>query len=194
MTTVTEYVWSDTYTRAVHLFDGQTPGRDLEASLVEQFERQPEAVIAAVEKLGERFAAGRVRSPWPLVLRELDQVDRASIRADGKAERALRVRQAEAWIRNAGLHAPTEAECVDELFESRQALLTPWAADDVLRQRMCSLWRELRPIGEQIDRDLAERMAPPGGGGGGRGERVAGVEDGSGRAPVAVPFSVLSGV
>jgi len=48
---MTEHVWHTTYTRAVQAFDGQTPGQQLEASIIEKFEQHPQAVIDAIEKL-----------------------------------------------------------------------------------------------------------------------------------------------
>lgn len=152
-----EYIWADTYTTAVHAFDGQTPGRELEAQIIERFEASPEAVIAAIDKLAERFQAGKVHTPWPLVLRESADVDRTHIIADGRAERERSIRQAEAWIRNAGLHCPTLDDIQHELFEARQALLAPWRHDELLQQRMATLWREMRPTGEQLDAEVAER-------------------------------------
>jgi len=143
-----ELNWQDVYTRAVEAFGGQTPGQQLEAAIVERFESQPAAVVAAIDKLGERFTAGRVHSPWPLVLRELDAAPaRSEIRASDDSERQRSFQQAERYIRQIGYLHQSEQELRDELAYRK------WPADE----RLVELWRLVRPIGERTEREQLER-------------------------------------
>jgi hypothetical protein len=133
--------WEQVYDDAVARFGGQTPGAELEASLVQAFVERPAAVRAAVVKLGDRFASGKVRSPWALMPAELEQgAGRGQVVASESADRERLVRLAERRIANLGHALPSEAELVEELF-GRRALLEPWASDDELRARMVETWR-----------------------------------------------------
>jgi hypothetical protein len=133
--------WQELYDEAVARFGGQTPGAALEASVVAVFVERPAAVHAAVVKLGDRFASGRVRSPWALMLAELEQgAGREQVVASERGDRERLVRLAERRVANLGHVLPSEAELVEELF-GRRALLEPWAHDDELRARMVDLWR-----------------------------------------------------
>ena len=58
-------------------------------------------------------------------------------------------------MHNAGVHFPSESEIVDELFNSR-GLLRDFT-DEATRAEMLSLFRELRPLGEQVEREELER-------------------------------------
>jgi hypothetical protein len=147
-----ELTWKTVYDDAVSAF-GDTPGSDLERRIVEAFERQPLAVQAAIGKLAARYAAGKVRSPWPLVLRELESVDRASVVADSRIEFAQCIRLAETWVRNAGLYAPP-AEVAAELF-GRSGRLHAWRDDPSVRERIASLWLHEQPrvAASYADRD-----------------------------------------
>jgi hypothetical protein len=136
--------WQELYDEGCERFGGQRPGHQLEAELVDAFEQRPATVQAAVAKLADRYQAGKVRSPWPLVLAEIEQ-DRARARhvGDDGADRIQRVRLAERCVVNIGHVLPDEAELVEEIF-GRRALLEPWAGDELLRQRMLALWGQAR--------------------------------------------------
>jgi len=134
--------WHEVYSDAVERFGGQRPGAQLEAELVQAFEQHPAEVQAAIVKLGGRFSAARVRSPWPLVLREVeDAVHRSVVVADTSADRERLIHLAELRVRNIGHVLPDEHELREELF-GRRALLEPWAGDELLVARMLALWRE----------------------------------------------------
>jgi hypothetical protein len=138
--------WQETYDQACSRFGGQRPGHALEQELIEAYEQRPVAFRAAVDKLADRFAAGKVRSPWPLVKAELAQdAQRATIVADDSSERELQVHLAERFIANAGWGLPTEAELVDELF-GRHGKLRAWASDELLVNRMVDAWRRARTV------------------------------------------------
>jgi hypothetical protein len=149
-----ELTWQTVYDDAVSAF-GDTPGAALERSIVEAFERQPLAVQAAIGKLAARFAAGKVRSPWPLVLREIESVDRASVVADSRIEFAQCIRLAESWIRNAGLYCPP-AEVGRELFGDR-GRLHAWRDDADVRRRIAELWIAEQPRAELSIAESRER-------------------------------------
>jgi hypothetical protein len=149
-----EYVWSHVRDRGEELF-GDTPGPKLEATLLEIFEQRPEAVIAAIEKLGKRYAAGKVRSPWPLVLREVEQTGTAEVTTTGKLERNDAIRLAETWIRNAGLYAPWQ-EAKADLFDER-GRLHPWHHDQDLRATIHQIWLDQQPRADQAQQEAVER-------------------------------------
>jgi len=135
--------WQETYDHAVAQFGGQTPGRQLEAELVECFEARPQATQAAIAKVAGQFASGRVFSPWAVLRAELAR-DKARAEVVGRDNeedrlRAVRVRQAERFVAAAGYVLADEGELVDYFF-SRGGWLEPWAGDELLRARMVELW------------------------------------------------------
>lgn len=152
-----EYIWQDLYLDAVQRFGGETPSRTTEAAVIEIFEQRPEHVRAAIDKLAARFADGKIRSPWALILDELnDQADR-NVVADAKQERARAIHLAERWIVNAGLQAPLD-EALDELFGHR-GRLEPWAGDVELRARMVALWEAEQPRMVALEAEQQARWA-----------------------------------
>lgn len=152
-----ELTWASVYDNAVERFAGQTPSRQVEADIIEAFERQPAAVRAAIDKLGERFAKAKVHTPWPLVLRELQAgEDRSSIVASDESERERAVARAERYIVNAGIFLPDEVELVDALFGPHGPLKL-WAGDEALERRLVDLWRAERPRGERVEAEAIER-------------------------------------
>jgi hypothetical protein len=151
--------WRELYDDACTRFGGQTPSRSTEAALVEAFESRPATVQRAVAKLGDRYAARKVHTPWPLVLAELDQdAKRADIVADPDADpgRERQIHLAERYIANAGCFLPTEAELLDELF-GYHGRLKAWADDEPLRRRMVDAWQAARPAAERTEREQLER-------------------------------------
>ena len=138
--------WQEAYDDACQRFGGQRPGNALEQELIEAYEARPVAFQHAVDKLAQRYADGKVRSPWPLVKAELEQdAQRALIVGDDSAERELQIHLAERFIANAGWGLPTEAELVDELF-GRHGKLRAWAGDEPLVNRMVDAWRRARTV------------------------------------------------
>ena len=156
--------WSELLELGRLAFGGQTPGRNLEAELVEAFEHHPAEMHAAIVRLGERFTAGRVHSPWPLVLRELELVDgRLRVVGDEPADLGRLERLAGTWIRNAGLYEPADRGDPDESASLEDAIfgehgpLRAFGEDHALRRRMVGLWRAERPRAARADRELLER-------------------------------------
>src|SRR4029077_1668792 len=98
-------------------------------------------VRAAVVKLGDRFASGKVRSPWALMPAEREQgAGREHVVASEQGDRERLLRLAERRIANLGHQLPSEAELIEELFGKR-ALLEAWAGDCELRARMVETWK-----------------------------------------------------
>jgi hypothetical protein len=77
--------WQNLIDEYTPRFGGQHPGRTLEAELVQHFTHRPNAVLAALDKTATRYAAGKITSPWPIVLLELQHdAKRADIVAKAK--------------------------------------------------------------------------------------------------------------
>ena len=159
--------WEAVRAKAVRGFAGELPRADTESAIIDVFEVMPEAVLAAIVDCTELKAEGKIRSGWAVLHKRLEDAlePGRNVTATLGQDRALRVRQAEAWIRTAGLHCLDEAEVVHELYEARsnghrnssQALLAPWRDDEQLRERIVALWRSERPNGERADLELVER-------------------------------------
>jgi hypothetical protein len=148
--------WEDIRDQASQAF-GETPGPNLEFRLIEAFETRPHHVISTIERITSRVTAGSpIKSPWAIVGHELDNAPKPLTKnpSDTK-ERDLRIRQSEAWIRNAGLYIDVERELVSELFDEG-GQLHPWRSDQ-LEARMVVLWENERPRGEQAERDTVSR-------------------------------------
>ena len=143
-----ELNWRETYDHAVELFGGQTPGAQLEADIVERFESHPADVVASIEKLGVRFASGRIHSPWPLVLRELDSApDRGSITASDESDRARAIHLAERYIATAGMFLPERSRA------RRRAVRRSWPASALAgaQARMVAAWQARQPAAAQVE-------------------------------------------
>src|SRR5262245_23826643 len=84
----TTKTWADVYGEARERFGGQMPGTALEQELIELYEQQPADVISAIEKLAGRYSEGKIRSPWPLLAREVrEQPRREHVAPDVNADR-----------------------------------------------------------------------------------------------------------
>lgn len=157
---MTEYSWAEEFSRATALFAGETPGPIVEQAILDIFEQHPQLVVKAIDQVGASFAAGKIRSGWA-VLRthvETHATPARNATASDSSARTKKISQAEQWLRTCGIHFDRESEVQDEIFFSR-GLLHAWADDIALRGRMLTLWRELRPRGEQLEQEANERAA-----------------------------------
>ncbi len=114
---MTEYNWGHLRETAIANW-GTVPQGQLEADIIEIFEQQPALVTATITKLTTSFNAGKIHSPWAILRKELQQAtspDRTPTVTDA-AERDKTIAKAEQWIRNTGLHYPTENEILNHLF------------------------------------------------------------------------------
>src|SRR5690349_19556959 len=98
---MTTYDWIELRERAIAVFQGDTPGADLEHRIVTHFSEHPGRVRDAIESVGRRVTNGSVRSGWAILLRELDAKP-AKARATDNADRAKAIQKARTWIANAG--------------------------------------------------------------------------------------------
>ena len=121
-TKMTEFNWQEFRNEACRVF-ASYPDAATEQPLLDVFERNPVAVIAAVEKIIGRVQAGKLhgRAGWMIVRREVENIGRPAtdLVATDTGERDRAARLAACWIRNAGMHFDREAEIVDELFREK---------------------------------------------------------------------------
>ncbi len=64
---MTDYHWPDLYERAVQFANGDRPGIELEGRIVEHFEQDPVRVERAIERVGNDYQRGAVRSFWAVL-------------------------------------------------------------------------------------------------------------------------------
>jgi hypothetical protein len=143
---MTTYEWTNIREKAIVGFGGQYPPGTLESIVIEAFWHDPVSVIGAVDRTAERYAQGKVNSPWAYLAKQAGQVLEAApeaVAADtGSRERLVKC--AEAWIRNAGREFDRAEEVEAELFNAG-GILRGFSDDVPLRGRMLNLWRELQP-------------------------------------------------
>ena len=139
MTSVT-VTWSDTYQRACDLFR-EAPGLMLENEIIDHFTRNPDQVIRAIDSVHQRYDAGKIHSPWPILLRELNQRERDQILAktNPHVEQANDERLAMIYIRNVG-HL-FESEILEDLYGTK-GRLERYGDDPALRDRVIAAWKE----------------------------------------------------
>ena len=150
--------WHELYHDALIRFHGDTPSPPLEAQLIDIFRERPAEVQAAITKVADRYAAGKVRSPWPVIKRELDRDQARHLAVAVSADRQRLIELAEHWLTTAGLYMPSDDELLDEVF-GQHGRLKPWASDTELRTRILNLYREHRPRGERAEQDARDRAA-----------------------------------
>lgn len=147
--------WHELLDQAITAF-GDPPGRDLEQRLINAYAEHPSAVQVTLGKVTQSFKQGKIRTPWGVVATELDKQLTVRRNLPASSERAVHERNAEQWLRTCGLHYDRWAEVHDELFGDR-GKLAPWIQDQVLEARLRKLWDEVRPTGEQLEREEIER-------------------------------------
>ena len=147
--------WQTLRNQFMRHIGGDPPGAALEDQLIQMYTDHPEALERSIEKITLAFKAGKIRSPWGALKAEAEKaVDTARNPTHSQAtRRSSAVQRAEQWMRNAGMHHDTEAELLDELYGERGRLREHPETQD----RMLALWRELRPVGEQLDQDAIDR-------------------------------------
>jgi hypothetical protein len=148
--------WDDLRDEASQAF-GETPGPNLEAELQRLHAQRPQHVESTIRRITTRFTEGStIRSPWAVVAHELEHAPAPLTTSPSDTrERDLRIRQAEAWIRNAGLYCDLEREMISELFDPG-GMLHPWRTI-ALEQRMAELWNNERPRGIAAEEDAIRR-------------------------------------
>lgn len=155
-----EHSWHDTYEHALREFGGQTPRAHDEQTIIDVFATSPLLVRNAVDELGEAFRLGRVKWPWSALASRVQRGPSSDIVVDDASDRDRRIRNAKAWIHNAGchiVHEHGEKEIIAELF-GPGGLLHEWAADEALRDRMLDEWRTERERGQRCEVEALERV------------------------------------
>jgi len=150
--------WDDTYRHAVDRFGGQHPGFETENRIADHYITRPAAVEQAITKIADRYDRGKIHSPWPLVLKEIEHAAERETITPANDDRERHIRLAETYIRNAAIYCPTETELVDEIFGDH-GRLKPWAADDALRDRILELYRTDHPRALTAEADARARAA-----------------------------------
>ena len=157
---MTDHHWPVIRQQAIDTFGGELPHAHTEQAIIDVFTEHPTIVLRLIDEL----ANATVRSRWAVLAKRLEQALNApDVTATDEPDRDKRIRQAEAWIRIAGIHCDRWADIHDELFgnvggpEKTGPLLKPWADDQALEARMERLWAEQRPRGEQVEREAIER-------------------------------------
>lgn len=136
---------------------GDLPGGPLEQQLIDTYTEHPAAVERAVEKITLGHKAGKVRSPWGALKAEVERAAHAANNPTHErgADRERAIQRAEQRIRNELLHYDRWAEVADELFGERGTVKDHDSA--TLRERLETLWNDLRPAGEQVEAEAIER-------------------------------------
>ena len=149
--------WQTLRNRFMRDIGGDAPGAQLEDKLIQLYTDHPEALERAMTKIALAFKAGKIRSPWGALSTEADKATDPARNPthDKGASRNKAVERAEQWMRTAGLMFDRDSEIVDELFGDRGPLNAH--RTDELEQRILALWTELRPLGEQTEREAEER-------------------------------------
>lgn len=153
--------WQTLRTRALASFRGEPLGAQLETELIAAFAQHPEAVERATDKIIARYQAGGVTSPWGMlgseVKRAITALDNPTTRPAKQREQAIA--RAESWLRTAGIHYDRWTEVQSELFDHERNPPGLLAAFDTptLRERIETLWNDLRPAGELVEREAELR-------------------------------------
>jgi hypothetical protein len=155
MARMTAYDWATIRTTAIRKL-GETPNAPTEHDITETFKDNPQLVSSVIDAvIAEKASGVSFRSAWAIIRHRTTTSPAEPIVATDHRERDLRTRQAEAWIRNAGLYIDIERELVSELFDEG-GQLHPWRSD-TLEQRMVDHWRTHRPRGETAETDYERR-------------------------------------
>ena len=130
--------WHELLEQAIRDF-GDTPGATLEQHLIDAHTDNPAAVAVAISKITQAHKAGKINSPWGAVRAELTKQLQVRRNMPANSERATRERNAEQWLRSAGVHFDRWPEIEDELFGPR-GMLRDWHTDTSLKARIQDLW------------------------------------------------------
>ena len=156
---VEEWSWLETREKAIRLFGGELPKGETEQEVIDAFTDRPVLVDRLIREVAEAKKAGRARSGWAVLRSRLNAIASGlDIVVTDRNERGLALRQAEQWVRNAGLYFDREDEFEDELFGDG-GMLRAFRTDDELRTHLIDLWRSERPRGKQAEDDAEERAA-----------------------------------
>lgn len=150
----TTYAWPEMRDRAIALFNGDTPGATIEATVLQHFRDHPGRVLTLIETIGRRVTEGQIRSGWAILAHELEQTP-PDVKATDDVDRAKQIQLAEAWVRKTGAYVDSEAELIDELYGDRGRLRN-WPET---KPQIVALWNEQRPRFATAEQEAVERQA-----------------------------------
>lgn len=148
--------WPTTRARIIDAFDGELPGANLEAAIVDLYETNPAAVINAIDSVATSLKTGKINSGWAVL--KAAAAKKITQQTNPTVNREKLIRNADQWLRNAGLMYDRWHELEDELFGDHGRLKT--IATDKLRRRYLDAWTTVRVDGvvvEQAELERAER-------------------------------------
>ena len=156
-----EYVWSEMRDPFIEHV-GATPSGAVEQRIIDVFTQHPKLVEQAIAHIGERYDRGLIRSPWPVLALQCEELrDKLSatgdVHASDRRDRAKARERGARWIKATGIHFDREAEVADELF-GHFGMLRDYADDAQLRDELLTLWAAERPRGERCEAEALERM------------------------------------
>jgi len=142
-----EYDWGDLRSEAADHF-GEYPGPALEERILAVFKDHPKLVADAITNVETRYDEGKIRSPWIIVTKRLeDELKRAGearrIRAVEKVDKNAAIGQAERDIRRVWYTHIYPDHVLDELF-GKDGPLAQWADDEQLQAEMLEVWQQRR--------------------------------------------------
>ena len=144
--------WPTTRMRIIQAFNGERPGATLEATLIELHDTNPKAITDSIDSVAASLKAGKINSGWAVLKKA------AIAKAEHKTpalNRDRRIRNADQWLRNAGLMYDRWDEVHDELFGDHGRLKDVRTPN--LEQRYHDAWNELRPTGVTVELDELTR-------------------------------------
>jgi hypothetical protein len=149
--------WQTLRNQFMRAIGGDPPGSQLEDELIAAYTDHPTVVERSIEKITLAYQAGKIRSPWGALKAEVAKaVDAARNPTHDKgSSKQKAIARAEQRTRNELLHYDRWEEAEDELFGDRGTLRDH--DNPTLRQRMETLWTELRPAGELVEAEAEER-------------------------------------
>lgn len=147
--------WPTVRARIIDAFDGELPGATLETTIVDLYQAHPQAVIDAYPGIATQLAAGKLNSGWAVLKKAA--VERATRQTNPTVTREKLIRNADQWLRNAGLMYDRWDEVHDELFGDQGRLRT--IKTDKLVERYHDAWQTVRPDGLATELEHEQRLA-----------------------------------
>ncbi len=83
---MTTYNWANLYAQAVDLANGDRPGIELEGRIVERFNEDPIRVDQAIQRIGNAYQRGDIRSFWAVLDTDLSKPTQPRFNASATAK------------------------------------------------------------------------------------------------------------
>lgn len=147
--------WEDLAYATAERFGGTIPHPDTANVIASVYARAPHAVLRAIDRVADDYDNGTIRSPWGVLKTRVQQITVDQKGAAKSTGREKAIERAEQRMRNELLHYDRWPEVEDELFGDRGTLREH--DNPTLRQRMETLWTDLRPLGELVEHEAIQR-------------------------------------